>query len=168
MTKGTAMRSPSAPPRIVLTLLCAGLALLALACSPSESEVEVEESAYELGPTLPGARDTLALLPYPEGAQRVQTAAGRVVYAVPLEGDEPVSELVAFYRQVLPPHAWDVTGEEEVTEQEAEAVEEVDAEAAVEDADEAPVRLEVTGHQAEATIEIFSDGGELVVVVTSA
>jgi hypothetical protein len=169
MTKGTAMRSPAAPPRTVLSLLCAGLLLVGLACSPSEPEAEGEETAYELGPTLAGAREALALLPYPEGAERVQAAPGRVVYAVPVEGDDPVRELAAFYRQFLPQHAWDVTGEESITEEEAEAVEEVDAEASAEDpATEAPLRLEATGHSAAATIEIFSDGGELVVVVTSA
>jgi hypothetical protein len=95
--------------RVTALLLGLALALGMAGCTDGDGDV-APDSAYELGPSLPGARAELAQLPYPDGAGRLQAGQNRVVYAVPAEGDDPVAELEAFYEAALPAQGWTVTG----------------------------------------------------------
>jgi hypothetical protein len=111
-------------------------------------------TSHAPGAPVAGARDVLAQLPYPDGAERIEVSSSRLVYAVPARGERPVEDLMAFYAQQLPFHQWSQTGE---------------GAADGEGWDDGPEvgLLWIEGHSRTASIEIADDGtGELLVSIT--
>jgi hypothetical protein len=111
-------------------------------------EAAPPSSTYAMGPPLPGARDALAQLPYPLGAERVQVASTRVVFEVPGAGPDGLADLEAFFVGQAPQRGWTVLG--------------ADAEGAPDDATSRRVVLE--GYGAEVTVTMEVDGEALIVL----
>jgi hypothetical protein len=116
-----------------------------------------DPGTYAEGPVLPGARGPLAQLPYPQGAERLETSTERVVYAVPAAGEQPVEDLLAFLGARLPGLGWDVTGESREG-------------AAPEEGEESVVTgggIEAMGHGVLLEVAVTTVDGEVQVVLTA-